>query len=80
MMLNFFSPALLLFFQEVVEGGRFAQMKYSALNPDLSKFLVIGALLYLQPKQSLAGLALIAVGGLYYYMANRTTKASTATP
>lgn len=47
MMLNFFSPAMLLFFQEVVEGGRFAQMKYSALNPDLSKFLVIGALLFI---------------------------------
>ena len=47
MMLNFFSPALLLFFQEVVERSRFDQMKYSAMNPDLSKFLVIGALLFI---------------------------------
>ena len=47
MMLNFFSPALLLFFQEVVERSRFDQMKYSAANPDLSKFLVIGALLFI---------------------------------
>ena len=46
-MLNFFSPALLLFFQEVVERSRFDQMKYSAMNPDLSKFLVIGALLFI---------------------------------
>jgi NADH:ubiquinone oxidoreductase subunit K len=47
MMLNFFSPALLLLFQEVVERSRFDQMKYSAMNPDLSKFLVIGALLFI---------------------------------
>src|SRR5918996_4278964 len=46
MMLNFF-PALLLFFQEGVERTRFEQMKYSAMNPDLSKFLVIGALLFI---------------------------------
>ena len=46
-MLNFFSPALLLLFQEVVERSRFDQMKYSAMNPDLSKFLVIGALLFI---------------------------------
>jgi NADH:ubiquinone oxidoreductase subunit K len=45
MMLNF--PALLLLFQEVVERSRFDQMKYSAMNPDLSKFLVIGALLFI---------------------------------
>ena len=45
-MLNFFSPALTLLLQEV-EGGRFAQMKQAALNPDLSKFLVIGALLFI---------------------------------
>ena len=44
-MLNFFSPALLLLFQE--ETGRFAQMQQSATNPDLSKFLVIGALLFI---------------------------------
>ena len=47
MMLNFFSPAFLLLFQEVVERSRFDQMKYSAMNPDLSKFLVIGALLFI---------------------------------
>ena len=46
-MLNFFSPALLLLFQEVVERSRFDQMKFSAMNPDLSKFLVIGALLFI---------------------------------
>lgn len=47
-MLNFFSPALLLLLQEVAESTtRFAQMKQSALNPDLSKFLVIGALLFI---------------------------------
>jgi NADH:ubiquinone oxidoreductase subunit K len=45
-MLNFFSPALTLLLQEV-EGGRVAQMKQAALNPDLSKFLVIGALLFI---------------------------------
>jgi NADH:ubiquinone oxidoreductase subunit K len=45
-MLNFFSPALTLLLQEA-EGGRFAQMKQAALNPDLSKFLVIGALLFI---------------------------------
>jgi NADH:ubiquinone oxidoreductase subunit K len=47
MMLNFFNPALLVFFQEVVERSRFDQMKFSAMNPDLSKFLVIGALLFI---------------------------------
>ena len=47
MMLNFFSPALLLLFQEVFERSRLDQMKYSAMNPDLSKFLVIGALLFI---------------------------------
>jgi NADH-quinone oxidoreductase subunit K len=45
-MLNFFSPTLTLLLQEV-EGGKFAQMKHAALNPDLSKFLVIGALLFI---------------------------------
>ena len=44
-MLNFFSPALLLLLQE--ETTRFAQMKQAAFNPDLSKFLVIGALLFI---------------------------------
>ena len=44
-MLNFFSPALLLLLQE--ETTRLGQMKQAALNPDLSKFLVIGALLFI---------------------------------
>jgi NADH:ubiquinone oxidoreductase subunit K len=44
-MLNLFSPALLLFLQEAT--SRFAQMKQSATHPDLSKFLVIGALLFI---------------------------------
>lgn len=42
-MLNFLS---LIILQEV-ESGRFAQMKQAAANPDLSKFLVIGALLFI---------------------------------
>jgi NADH:ubiquinone oxidoreductase subunit K len=45
-MLNFFSPALLFLLQEV-ETTRFDQMKQAAMNPDLSKFLVIGALLFI---------------------------------
>jgi NADH:ubiquinone oxidoreductase subunit K len=44
-MLNFFSPAFLLL--QEFEGGRFDQMKHAAANPDLSKFLVIGALLFI---------------------------------
>jgi NADH-quinone oxidoreductase subunit K len=44
-MFSFFNAILLL--QEVVETTRFAQMKQAALNPDLSKFLVIGALLFI---------------------------------
>jgi NADH-quinone oxidoreductase subunit K len=46
-MLNFFSPAFLLLLQEVGETTRFGQMKQAAFNPDLSKFLVIGALLFI---------------------------------
>ena len=42
-MLNFFS---LLILQEV-EASRFSMMKQAAANPDLSKFLVIGALLFI---------------------------------
>ena len=42
-MINFFS---LIILQEV-DSGRFAQMKQAAANPDLSKFLVIGALLFI---------------------------------
>jgi NADH-quinone oxidoreductase subunit K len=45
-MLNFFNPTLALLFQEV-ERGRFDAMRQAALNPDLSKFLVIGALLFI---------------------------------
>jgi NADH-quinone oxidoreductase subunit K len=47
-MLNSFIPAFAFLFQEVVEGGGyFTQMKHAASNPDLSKFLVIGALLFI---------------------------------
>jgi NADH:ubiquinone oxidoreductase subunit K len=45
-MLNFFSPAFALLLQEV-EDSRFSQMTRAAANPDLSKFLVIGALLFI---------------------------------
>jgi|SRR5689334_8734855 NADH-quinone oxidoreductase subunit K len=45
-MLNCFIPALAFFFQEA-DGSRVALMKKAALNPDLSKFLVIGALLFI---------------------------------
>ena len=38
--------SLILLLQEV-ETSRFAQMKQAAANPDLSKFLVIGALLFI---------------------------------
>jgi NADH-quinone oxidoreductase subunit K len=43
-MLSFFSVILLL---QAVETSRFALMKQAAVNPDLSKFLVIGALLFI---------------------------------
>ena len=46
-MLNSFIPAFAFLFQEVVEGGGFAQMKHAATHPDLSKFLVVGALLFI---------------------------------
>ena len=45
-MLNSVVPALAFLFQEV-EGGMLSQMKYAATHPDLSKFLVIGALLFI---------------------------------
>ena len=45
-MLNSFIPALAFLFQEV-EGGWLEQIKYAAMNPDLAKFLVIGALLFI---------------------------------
>ena len=44
-MLSLFNVLLLL--QQEAETTRFAQMKQAALNPDLSKFLVIGALLFI---------------------------------
>lgn len=40
-------PTLALLFQQTVEGGWLAQTKHAAANPDLSKFLVIGALLFI---------------------------------
>jgi NADH:ubiquinone oxidoreductase subunit K len=46
-MLNFFNPALALLLQEVAQRGWLQQMAHSAANPDLSKFLVIGALLFI---------------------------------
>lgn len=45
-MLNLFAPAFALLFQEAT-NGRFGVMWQSAKNPDLSKFLVIGALLFI---------------------------------
>jgi NADH-quinone oxidoreductase subunit K len=44
-MLTFFAPALALLFQEAT-NGRADMMLRSVKNPDLSKFLVIGALLF----------------------------------
>ena len=40
-------PALVLLFQQAVDGGFLVQAWNSAKNPDLSKFLVIGALLFI---------------------------------
>jgi len=45
-MLNCFIPVLAFLFQEA-EGGRAEQMRHAATHPDLSKFLVIGALLFI---------------------------------
>jgi len=45
-MLNLISPAFAFFFQETPRSG-FEVMKESAAHPDLSKFLVIGALLFI---------------------------------
>ena len=45
-MLNFFTPALAFFFQEAT-SGRFATAWQKAQHPDLSKFLIIGALLFI---------------------------------
>jgi NADH-quinone oxidoreductase subunit K len=38
---------ILLLLQEAVEQSRWSQMSQAAANPDLSKFLVIGALLFI---------------------------------
>ena len=45
-MFNFISPTLAFLFQEAPRSG-FEQIKFSAQNPDLAKFLVIGALLFI---------------------------------
>ena len=45
-MLSFFNLALALL-QEEAERSRFSQMTKAAAHPDLSKFLVIGALLFI---------------------------------
>ena len=45
-MLSFFNLALALL-QDEAERGRFSQMTQAAMHPDLSKFLVIGALLFI---------------------------------
>jgi NADH-quinone oxidoreductase subunit K len=45
-MLTFCSPALVFLFQEAT-NSRFGAMWQSARNPDLSKFLVIGAMLFI---------------------------------
>lgn len=44
-MLNFTVPLLALILQEA-DSGRLALMEATARNPDLSKFLVIGAILF----------------------------------
>ena len=45
-MLNFFNPILALVFQEA-ERGTLARMGHAATHPDLAKFLVIAALLFI---------------------------------
>src|SRR5215207_8699902 len=44
MMLSFFN---VIYFLQQADESRFALMKRAAANPDLSKFLVIGALLFI---------------------------------
>src|SRR5438046_5762592 len=47
-MLDWFIPVLAFLFQETeADGGRLSAMKQAATHPDLSKFLVIGALLFI---------------------------------
>ena len=45
-MFNFITPVLALLFQEA-QRSRFDLMREATVNPDLSKFLVIGALLFI---------------------------------
>jgi NADH-quinone oxidoreductase subunit K len=45
-MLTLFAPIFAFLIQQA-DGGRFGVMWQSATNPDLSKFLVIGALLFI---------------------------------
>ena len=45
-MLNLLTPTLAFLFQQA-SGGRFSQTWEAATHPDLSKFLVIGALLFI---------------------------------
>jgi NADH-quinone oxidoreductase subunit K len=40
-------PTLALVIQQAGDGGWLAQVKQATVNPDLSKFLVIGALLFI---------------------------------
>jgi NADH-quinone oxidoreductase subunit K len=42
-----FAPALVFLFQEAVGGGRMETAWQKAQHPDLSKFLIIGALLFI---------------------------------
>lgn len=44
--MTFLLSVFVLLFQET-SGGRMAQMKHGVVNPDLSKFLVIAALLFI---------------------------------
>ena len=46
-MLNFLIPTLAFLFQEGASSGRLSRTWDAASNPDLSKFLVIGALLFI---------------------------------
>ena len=46
LMVTFFTPAFALLFQETT-NGRFAVAWEKAQHPDLSKFLIIGALLFI---------------------------------
>ncbi|HLN98638.1 MAG TPA: NADH-quinone oxidoreductase subunit NuoK [Pyrinomonadaceae bacterium] len=44
---RFFAPTLAFFFQELAPAGRLATAWEKAQHPDLSKFLIIGALLFI---------------------------------